>query len=268
MWEDLLHKISVDNATVSLNVEIGRVNGYGSNGLEISFYDREGIVDNVILLGTYKPVVDSGGLILYAGKSKYPCFLPFYTGSQPNNEGENKSSTNKNEPQSVIDTSNWINIEDAGKSVINSGTLKIENGYDNHWGTPDVIKFIIQIAVDWENSPDNINKSKFIIHDISRSNGGNFESHVGLGHRTGRAVDGYTTDNLQISSCSGGVDKIKTPDKWKAKIAFMNICYKNGATHIMHTDSKWQSAFPDGTMADKKGGHRTHFHISWSGDSL
>lgn len=78
MFDDLLNRINVSTEETSLRFDICIVSGIKSNTVEVELYNREGVYSDVIVVGNYFPKKDDVGLLLLAGRSKYPFFIPKY----------------------------------------------------------------------------------------------------------------------------------------------------------------------------------------------
>ena len=76
MIKDLENQLNILEETPSLLVDIGGVLDIDEQFLTAESSTKAGKYENVIVLGTHKPVKDEKGLILFVGKYKYPCFLP------------------------------------------------------------------------------------------------------------------------------------------------------------------------------------------------
>lgn len=264
------YKLLLEENSYGRLLEIGKVEEVylKKSLLKISFYNKEGFLEDVVLLGTYKPVKGDIGIIFYAGNSGYPFFLPYYSGQQYSNAGNDTIILDKVSGSPDIATDKWVNLQDVGASIISAGKLEARSPKDNQWGESSFINALVQSAINWSKHPLNNGTSIMYVRNISnkmwyKKNGrvganANFKGHAGWGHKTGRGADIGTTDRLHTADVnSGNIDK---------QIGLMESVLNGGVLKILYNNDKYQNRYTEKfgrrVAPDSKGQHYNHFHVS------
>lgn len=119
----------------NMKIDVGKVVEVHSKKfvVKVELHSREGFLEDVRIMGSYKPNVNSLGLLFYIGNFNYPHFLPLYSGNSTNiyKEGsyvEIREKTEVKEEKSKIDSSNISNV----KTLLQKTNVKIYVFGDSH----------------------------------------------------------------------------------------------------------------------------------------
>jgi len=226
--------------------------------VDVQLLQRNFKYESCIIVGNNSIPKNTKGIVLFVSKSKYPCFIPFYFGTN--------SSENKHKPGTTdITAYKTGNKQDYPKgNFINLRKFLMDNGgsegvhfkyrdsspESQQWGTHSTISSIANIIKEWYlYCHDKDINSLFIPGDIAKVNGGPYERHEGIGHSTGRGIDCYTTDGLHISG-----NQYRNRSKL---IALFDIFRNNGVKGVMWCSTKFDIVVNDCEN------HSNHFHVSF-----
>lgn len=90
MLSEVINKITTGAETYDLNFDFAEVTAIQGNGLlTCKMLQRIGVYEDCLILGEfYSPAKSDQGIIIFAGKQKYPCFYPFKSGAEISNTEE------------------------------------------------------------------------------------------------------------------------------------------------------------------------------------
>jgi len=232
--------------------------------VDVQLLQRNFKYESCQIIGNNSIPKNTKGVILFVSKSKYPCFVPFYFGTNysdnEHNPGETDITAYKNESQEDYPEGTYINLRQyLSKNGLSEGVHYQSHSPDsNQWGTIETINSLGGIIKDFYNYTKG--KSLFAVGDISKKGGGTFKPHRGAGHKTGRGADCYTSNQLHIAS---------NQDSNKSQIiALFKIFSKNGVLGIMWQPKKF--IFNETPYSNLKAPfclwdikHGRHFHVSF-----
>jgi len=230
--------------------------------VDVQLLQRNFKLVSCIIVGNNSIPKDTKGIVLFVSKSKYPCFIPFYFGTNSSSNEHKKGSfdltTFKTNDNEEYPKEGFVNLRDYLKSVgLSEGVhfkYRASSPYSEQWGTRSTVISILNIIKDWYNYTKG--NSLFIPGDIAVNGGGKYGPHSGRGHATGRAIDCYTTNGLEIASNINSSNQNEL-------FALLDILFNYGVVGIM-----WQ---PNKPTIDRYGSNRviwdsnhgTHFHVSF-----
>lgn len=231
----------------------------------VTMLQRNFRYENVILMGNQFVSKGTKGILLFVSKAKYPVFIPIYFGNESNihNPGSVNMTTFRDRRMGEYpESANFINLREyVKKNGLSAGVhFRYRSGspYDEQWGTPETISSITNMIKEYFSFTKG--KNILILGDISKRTGGNFGAHRGRGHRTGRAIDMYSSNQLNIAS------NIRESNK-QDLFDLLDIFFKNGALQVGWTAPE----FIRGELIQRYGvtkirfwgGHANHFHIGF-----
>ena len=255
MFENLENELNKKSEESSLVLDFCSVLENTGKTVTIESSTKAGKYENVIVLGNYSPKKGDTGVVAFAGKYKYPYFIPKFNSIMAGPSGWN----NINTAPITGETSDFINFfDELDKRPIYKTYFNCTSERDKMWGLPVFIEILLTVGKSFY-----YKFNKMIqIGDISMAEGGTFSSHKGVGHSTGKGCDlndvDATLDNVEF---------IDTDTKYKQAVDVLRIFKTSGIRAVIWDIqySKYEEQFKKdfgSFIRTTDGSHKTHWHVS------
>lgn len=248
---ELVNELNILSEESSLIAEFCSVISSKDKLCSIELSTKLGKYDNVIVLGNYFPKAGDTGVVLFAGKYKYPYFIPkFKQGTSP---GSIDYSTDYDIEGSPKDFANFI--DEIDKIPEYKVYFDIYAPREHLWGLPIFIQILFNVGkLFYEKFGRQIK-----LGDIARAVGGKYGPHKGVGHATGRGCD--------LNDILDNIDAVTNDTAYQNAADVLRVFQSAGIKAVVWDIqfSKYEKKFRQDFgqfIRTTDGSHRTHWHVS------